>query len=272
MSRGKNDDRITVVNKNIHERIDQRNKAFKVEKYRHQLASLGKLSVLKTKYSRNFPSIENLNTGEFWDERIDEHTDHIPPDGMTKDRIETTYEFLPKRVRRVLDIGAGYGYVEKLLSKNTNIEIFGNDISPNAIKNLKKRFKGKFKLESLYEMKYKSEFFDAIFLLEVLEHVPPSKTFGLLADIKRMLKKSGYLILSVPMNEGLEEMIDNPNGHVRMYTHDLIKAELEIAGYDVLNSKMLYAFNTDYALKKLISKIFKNRWQPNNIVLLAQAM
>ena len=245
---------------------------FEIEKKRQEFASESRLNELKTLYHSSYASIKNLNTGEFWDERIDERTDHIPPDGMTKDRIKTTYKFLPKGVRRVLDIGVGYGYVEKLLSKNTNIEIFGNDISPNAIKNLKKRFKGKFKLESLYEMKYKSEFFDAIFMLEVLEHVPPSKTFGLLTDIKRMLKKSGYLILSVPMNEGLEEMKDNPNGHVRMYTQALINAELEIAGYDVLSSKMLYAFNTHYVLKILISKIFKNRWKPNNIVLLAQAI
>ena len=72
------------------------------------------------------------------------------------------------------------------------------------------------------------------------------------------------------MNEGLEEMKDNPNGHTRMYTEDLIKAELKIAGFSVLDFKTLYAFNNYYQVKKTISKIFRNRWQPNNIVLLAQ--
>jgi 2-polyprenyl-3-methyl-5-hydroxy-6-metoxy-1,4-benzoquinol methylase len=271
LSRGKNDDRITVVNKNIHEGIDRRKEAFKVEKYRHQLASLGKLNVLKTKYSRNFPSIENLNTGKFWDQRIDESVDHKPEDGMTRERVEIAYRFMPRRARVVLDIGAGYGYVERFLNKDKDIKIYGNDISRNAIQNLKKRFKGSFKLESLYKMKYKSGFFDAIFMLEVLEHVTPSKTLGLLADIKRMLKKRGYLILSVPMNEGLEEMKDNPNGHVRMYTQDLIKAELEIAGFNILAFKTLYAFNTQYMFKKIISKILRNKWIPNNIIVLAQA-
>jgi 2-polyprenyl-3-methyl-5-hydroxy-6-metoxy-1,4-benzoquinol methylase len=245
-------------------------KAFQLEKNRQKLAFMGELSVLNEKYKQSLPEIKNLNTSKFWDQRIDARIDHGPGDGMTRERVDIAYKFMPKRAMKVLDIGAGYGYIEKLLCINPNIEIFGNDISPNAIENLQKRFKGKFKLESLYKMKYKSEFFDAIFMLEVLEHVPPSKTFGLLADIKRMLKKRGYLILSVPMNEGLEEMKDNPNGHVRIYTQALIKAELEIADYDVLSSKMLYAFNTHYMLKKLISKISRNRWQPNNIVLLAQ--
>ncbi len=73
------------------------------------------------------------------------------------------------------------------------------------------------------------------------------------------------------MNEGLEEMKDNPNGHVRMYTQDLIKAELEIAGFNILAFKTLYAFNTHYMFKKIISKILRNKWIPNNIIVLAQA-
>jgi len=62
-------------------------------------------------------------------------------------------------VQRVLDIGAGYGYIERLLRKDKSINIYGNDISKNAIDNLKKRFKGNFRVESLYKMKYNSGFF-----------------------------------------------------------------------------------------------------------------
>ena len=276
LSIGKNDVRIALMVKSIAKKkvkkFSLKDKAFEVENKRQKLATNGHFSLLSKLYLPHFPSIKNLNTGEFWNERIDESVDHKPKDEITSERVEIAYRFLPKCAKVILDIGTGYGYIERLISRNNNIEIFGNDISENAIQNLRKRFAGNFKLESLYKMRYKSGFFDTVFMLEVLEHVPPSKTFSLLADIKRMLKKKGYLILSVPMNEGLEDMKDNPNGHVRMYTQALIKAELEIAGYDVLSSKMLYAFNTHYMLKKLISKIFRNRWQPNNIVLLAQAM
>jgi TolB-like protein len=73
------------------------------------------------------------------------------------------------------------------------------------------------------------------------------------------------------MNEGLEEMKDNPNGHLRMYTEDLITAELRLAGFKVLAVKTLFAFKNFYKVKKIIARILKNRWKPNNIIVLAQS-
>ena len=243
---------------------------YKLEEKRQVLASKGKFDELKLLYDKSLPEIYNLNNSYFWDARIEKQVDYTPGDGMTKERINIAYKFMPKAARKILDIGAGYGYIEDLISKNKTIEIYGNDISKNAINNLQKRYKGNFKLESVYKVNYKPHMFDAIFMLEVLEHIPPNKTFKVLNDVKNLLKKNGYLILSVPTNEGLEKMSDNPNGHVRMYTKDLIKAELEIAGFKVLGIKILYAFKNLYFVKNFISKIFKNKWKPNDIVVKAQ--
>lgn len=50
--------------------------------------------------------------------------------------------------------------------------------------------------ESIYETKHADESFDVVFLLEVLEHLDyPDQG---LAEISRILKKDGYLILGVP--------------------------------------------------------------------------
>lgn len=250
----------------------KRNDPFEIEKKRQFLASKHKLRELKLLYDKSMPEIPNLNTTSFWDLRIERKVDYAPRDGMTRERINTAYGFMPKAVKKILDIGAGYGYIEGLISKNKDIKIYGNDISENAINNLTKKFKGNFRLESVYKMQYNPSSFDAVFMLEVLEHVPPSKTLKVLKDIKKLLKKNGYLILSVPTNEGLEEMSDNPNGHVRMYTKDLIKSELEIAGFRVLDTKTLYAFINLYFIKKIFSKIFKNKWKPNDIVVKAQSI
>lgn len=249
-----------------------KNNPYSIEKLRQSLASKGRIDELKLLYRTSLSEISNLNTSDFWDSRIEKLVDYAPKDGMTKDRINIAYKFMPITARKILDIGAGYGYIEPLLSKNKNIQIYGNDISKNAIKNLKKRFKGDFKLESIYKMKHESNSFDVVFMLEVLEHIPPSKTFMVLREIKKILKKNGHLILSVPTNEGLEKMKDNPNGHVRMYTKDLVKAELEIAGFKVIGVKMLYAFKNFYLIKKLISKVFKNRWKPNDIIVKAESI
>ncbi len=127
-------------------------------------------------------------------------------------------------------------------------------------------------MQSVYKMNYLSSFFDAIFALEILEHIPPSKIFNVLEDIKKFLKMNGILIVSVPANEGLEKMNSNPSSHVRDYTKELISAELKLAGFDILDIKELYAFKNLYFFKKLIAKIFKKKWKPNNIIIKARKL
>ena len=46
---------------------------FEIEKKRQRLATKGKINELKKLYSPSLPEIKNLNTGKFWDERIDEN-------------------------------------------------------------------------------------------------------------------------------------------------------------------------------------------------------
>lgn len=249
-----------------------RNNPFRVEELRQILAARGNIDELKRMYDKSLPEILNLNTNVFWNDRIDKSMDHIPARGMTAERIKVAYDFMPKKAKKILDIGAGYGYIEKLISKNKKIEIYGNDISENAIKNLRKRFKGTFRLESLYKMKYDSNSFDIVFMLEVLEHVPPSKTFKILNSIKKFLKRNGNLIISIPTNERLESMKENPNGHVRLYTKDLITAELQIAGFKVVKIKTLIAFQNMYAFKKLVAKVLVNKWSPNDIIVVAKSI
>src|SRR5579885_2818701 len=234
---------------------------YDIEYYRTELAILGKLNLLKTTYSSKLPEIKDENSNSFWNYRLAKYETLSQQDGMTKDRIRIAAKFLPLGVKSVLDIGVGHGWIEELIVKR-HIDLYGNDISDRAIKNIKKRFAGSFSVQSLYNLQYEKEFFDAIFLLEVLEHIPPSKTFKVLKKIWSLLKARGYFILSVPMNEGLEFMSDNPNGHVRLYTIPLICAELNLAGFKVLKLKTLYAFSKNYTLKKILTYLWKGHWKP----------
>ncbi len=243
---------------------------YAIEHLRDKLASEKKLQKLKKTYSLKYLEIKDSNSAPFWNVKWSIYNGLQQQDSITKDRIRTTASFLPKTAKRILDIGIGHGWVEELI-ENRDVELYGNDISDQAIKDVKRRFQGKFLTQSLYNLKYKKNFFDTIFLLEVLEHVPPSMTFKVLSDIRNILKSQGYFILSVPTNEGLEHMFGNPNGHVRMYTIPLISAELQLAGFKVIKLKTLYAFNKYYIFKKMIAKyLWKNHWHPNNIIILAQ--
>lgn len=242
---------------------------FLVERVRQILASINDSGSLKSTYNLKYAEIKNLNTSSFWNEKLFGETNLERQDGMTKDRIKTAFKFLPRNAQKVLDIGAGNGFIEELLSQK-DIKIFGNDISSVSVKNLKNKFKGQFRKESIFKMRYPRRFFDAIFALEVLEHVQPSKIFNLLKKIRGILRKKGSLIISVPTNEGLEKMKDNPSGHMRTYTENLIRAELKIAGFKISKLKTLYAFKNFYAFKKISSKVLRNRWKPNNIIILAK--
>jgi len=243
-------------------------KPFLVERARQILASISDLDSLRKMYDSKYAEIKNLNTSSFWNSKLQE-SKLGKQDGMTKDRVKTAFGFLPRNAKRVLDIGAGNGFIEELLNRK-NVKIFGNDISDVSIKNLKNRFRGQFRKESIYRMRYSKRFFDAIFALEVLEHVAPSKIFNSLKKIRKILRINGSLIISVPTNEGLEKMKNNPSGHTRTYTENLIRAELKIAGFKILKLKTLYAFKSFYGFKKISSKILRNRWKPNDIVVLAK--
>ena len=246
-------------------------KPFLVERARQILASFDDLDTLKNTYNAKYSEIRDINTSSFWNKKVLEFPSFEDQDGMTKDRIRTVFRFLPRAAKKVLDIGAGSGLIEELISKK-NIKVYGNDISSIAVRKLKERFEGSFKKESLHKMKYPKRSFDAVFLLEVLEHVSPSKTLTVLKKIKEILKKSGSLILSIPTNEGLEKTKKNLSAHVRTYTENLIRAELKIAGFRVVKLKTLYAFKNFYTIKKISSKILRNRWEPNNMVILARAL
>lgn len=243
---------------------------FMVEKCRQILAERNEIEELKKMYLPSYAEIQDINSADFWNRKLNDIHLLSRQDGMTKDRVKTTFNFIPKSTKKILDIGAGYGFIEEIISKRTKIKLFGNDISSEAIKNLRKRFKGRFIVESVYEMKYEDNYFDVVLALEVLEHIPPSKIFRVLQSIHRMLKKNGIFILSVPMNEGLEFMNSNPNGHVRDYTIKLISSELEFIGFKVLEYKVFFAFKKFYTFKKILSKILVNRWNPNNVVIKAQ--
>lgn len=241
---------------------------FEIEKKRQNLASAKKYRDLESTYKKKYPEIKDLNSPKLWNEIYSEDIKFLDQDGMTKDRINTVVKFLPKGRINLLDIGAGMGFVEELIKENKNINLYANDFSKKSIEFLNKKYKGEFSLQSIYDLKYKSNFFDVILVLEVLEHIPPSKIFRVLKKINLLMKIGGILIVSVPMNEGLHKMKNNPSGHVRTYDENLIKAELEIAGFRVMASKTFFAFPKSYLFKKIISKIIKRK-NPNNIVIKA---
>ena len=115
----------------------------------------------------------------------------------------------------VLDFGAGIGTLAEIFYKKTSIKPECFEICQASQKILSQ--KG-FKLQNefLNEEKY-----DLIYSSNVLEHIEQdSKT---VADLKKMLKKDGYLIIFVPAFNFLFSEFDFKVGHFRRYNVEMLK-------------------------------------------------
>lgn len=242
---------------------------FRLEEYRSRLAEAKNYPELKKTYSSNLPEIKDLNSPKLWDRLNFEISNPKTQYPMMWDRLNTVARMIPAGVNKVLNIGFGGAQLEDMVGKS--YDWHGIDISPKSVKTASARHPDKhFQIGIITNLKFPKESFNCVIALEVLEHIPPHLTFKAFSQIYNVLKPGGYLIVSVPLNEGLEHTSSNPNAHVRVYTPALIEAELNIGGFRIINRKFLYAFHKYYSAKKLITRLFPFLKQPNIIILLTQ--
>lgn len=98
-----------------------------------------------------------------------------------------------KKGNAILDAGCGTGLILRKLPKGT----IGIDINPRNIKKAKKHAPfAKLMQADVEKLPFKRETFTTIVSTEVIEHQPDPKP--MVAELKRVLKKDGVLIGSVP--------------------------------------------------------------------------
>ncbi len=104
-----------------------------------------------------------------------------------------------RKSTKAIEIGCGEGYstqrLSALLPKNVTLE--ASEYVSRMIPGAKALNPGmKITEESVYHLKHKADEFDLVFLLEVLEHLDFADAG--LAELKRVTKSGGYLVLGVP--------------------------------------------------------------------------
>ena len=118
-------------------------------------------------------------------------------------RLNLIVKTIPDKERlKILDAGCGEGHlIEKLNYKNNNNLYYGIDIIQIFLQKAKERCPyATFKIMDLSKINFDDEFFDIIICTEVLEHIIKYKI--VIEELKRVLKKDGYLIITFP-NETL---------------------------------------------------------------------
>lgn len=221
-------------------------------------------------YKSPYSEIQNKNTGTFWDKKFTNEQLLTQQDGMTKDKIKTISQLIPKGSNKILDLGIGQAYLEEQLtiSGRNKYDIYGIDISKKTIDRLKKKYTGNFIVGDILEIdkKYEGIKFDVIVAIEVIEHISPKKILIFFKKVNSLLKRGGTFIISTPLNEGLRYMKINPSEHVREYTIPTLEMELKLSGFSIETIKTFTAFQNHYFLKKQISK-FIHKWNPNGVVI-----
>lgn len=250
--------------------------AFDIERKRQDLAKQKDYKALKRLYRKNLATIPDDNTPGFWDRKNKERKNIRRENPMAFHKYKKVVKRIPSKAS-VLNIGAGSGELEHhfFQEKRASIRWCGIDISPQSVSKLKRDYpKGSFRKADILALPFENHEFDVVTILDVLEHIPLASLFTALKEIKRVVKRNGTVIISVPVNEGLEELVkqgQNPNAHVRMYTKDLLEAELVISGFTIIHTETLFAFGRFYRLKSFLCRyILKHYRHPNLLILSAQ--
>jgi SAM-dependent methyltransferase len=126
----------------------------------------------------------------------------------------------------VLDVGCGTGHLAgELLAAGHRVTAL--DRLPEALGAARNRGLGLLRADA-GRLPLRGGAFDAVTLLDVLEHVDDAAT---LAELRRVVRPGGLLVLTVPAAPWLWSHRDAAAGHLRRYTRGSLEKTLAAGGF-----------------------------------------
>ncbi|MBV5308285.1 bifunctional 2-polyprenyl-6-hydroxyphenol methylase/3-demethylubiquinol 3-O-methyltransferase UbiG [Chromatium okenii] len=167
------------------------------------------------------------------------HTYHVAQSSM--ELLPNYYHWIYRKFRQyihgdVLELGCGAGHgIHHYIELATTVVAV--DFNQNLLDIVEKKFPNKVltiftdlnkEWDKLSDYK-----FDAIILMDVIEHFKDDKIF--LKKVKQLLKPNGILIGKVPAQKNLYCKIDEASGHYRRYDESDVVMLLESIDFKMLN-------------------------------------
>jgi len=127
-----------------------------------------------------------------------------------RDRGRWAWRWLPPHVDRLLDVGCASGYFTVHFARRAN-QTWAVDVNEMDLAAARRAYPGVcFQVASAAALPFPPASFDAVTMLDVLEHVPDASHEAALAEVSRVTRPGGALILSVP-HRGLFTIADPDN-------------------------------------------------------------
>lgn len=183
--------------------------------------------IFKTNFFIFLKQIKNMNKSQFteWNERMFKkyytEKQYYHPNSLIRytenKRVNLALKFLElKEDDKILSVGCGEGY---LLNKIDKGEVWGIDLSGEAIKRAKEKLKNKKNMNLLVadasEMPFKEKSFDKVECSEVVEHVlDPRK---LIKEITRVSGDQAIIVFTIP-NEDLINRIKRALSSLHLFS------------------------------------------------------
>jgi SAM-dependent methyltransferase len=130
---------------------------------------------------------------------------------------------------RILDIGSGVGATLKQLEEMG--VAFGVDISPEAIGYCRDRGCRRLCLVEEERLPFGDNSFDLVISMDILEHI--DQEYRHLREYRRVLKKGGFLLITVPALSWLWSNHDRANRHRRRYSRSGLRNLLVKEGWKI---------------------------------------
>lgn len=251
---------------------------FAMEDARVRAAFDGNFGTLAALYGPPYAYLPEGKIEALWEDNLLGAKDTIPE--FSHWRCKQSVRLVQREARRILDVGVGSGSAMRLLqAARPDVSLYGVDLSARTLESVSRSIPGSFAVASIEDLPWADVAFDAILLLEVLEHVEVPRTFAVLGRLRRRLAPAGALIVSVPLHEDLRRSYFpclccgqriHQIGHVRTYTPELVRAELAIAGYRV-DRELPLAGGTYFGIRRQhLMPLFPTKIQPMVLVVRAR--
>jgi len=132
---------------------------------------------------------------------------------------------------KILDAGCGGGLLISLLREKGFRDVFGIDLSEMMVSLCQERGIIDVSHQDCLETTFSKDMFDIIIAADVLEHLEDDSVA--LKEWKRILKKNGRLIITVPAFKSLWSSHDEICHHYRRYSKSNLIQVLNSAGFSV---------------------------------------